>query len=51
MCLPFLLQTAHPYFNRVSYSEGARYYSEGANMASHHWDRVVGFQIAQKFYM
>ena len=34
-------QNAHPYFNRVSYSEGARYYSEGAYMASHHWDKVV----------
>ena len=42
----FILQTAHPYFNRVSYSEGSRYYSEGAYMASHHWDRVVGIQTA-----
>ena len=39
-CLLYI-QAAHPYFNRVSYSEGARYYSEGAYMASHHWDKVV----------
>ena len=35
------LQNAHPYFNRVSFGEGAKYYAEGAYLASHHWNKVV----------
>ena len=36
-----LYQSAHPYFNRVSFGEGAKYYAEGAYLASHHWNKVV----------
>ena len=35
------LQNAHPYFSRVSFGEGAKYYAEGAYLASHHWNKVV----------
>ena len=34
-------QSAHPYYSRVSYGEGAKYYAEGAYLASHHWNKIV----------
>jgi len=34
-------KSAHPYFSRVSFGEGSKYYAEGAYLASHHWNKVV----------
>ena len=35
-------QGAHPFFSRVSFGENSRFFAEGAYLASHHWNKVVG---------
>ncbi len=42
------LQSSHPYFSRVSFGDKARFFAEGAYLASHHWDRVVGSQAVPR---